>query len=82
MTEKGRKLDKEAILKLKKEYPVGTIVRAIDINDPYVSLPVGIKGKVLFVDNSGTICVKWNNGRIVGIIHGVDQIEKINKKEG
>lgn len=37
----------------------------------------GTLGKVFYVDDAGTIHVKWTNGSTLGIVFGVDKIERI-----
>lgn len=45
----------------------------IRTNDPYSSLKSGDTGVIDFVDDTGTIFVKWENGSHLGMIPGVDQ---------
>jgi hypothetical protein len=68
---------KEIIERITKEYPPGTAVECIELNDRCTPIPPGTKGKVQFVDDTGTIFVKWNNGSGIGVLFGVDRIKKI-----
>jgi len=62
-------------------FQVGDRVRLGKCNDPYVKIPVGILGTVVFVDASGPT-VKWDNGITIGIIESAgDRIEKIEKEK-
>lgn len=62
---------------LREQYPRGTRVRLIEMNDPYRKMPAGLEGEVLFVDDCGSIHVAWHNGSSLAVIYGVDRIEKI-----
>jgi hypothetical protein len=45
----------------------GKRVRLIHCNDPYTKLQPGLEGKVEFVDDAGTLFVKWDNGSTLGL---------------
>lgn len=45
----------------------GKRVRLIRCNDPYTKLQPGLEGKVEFVDDIGTVFVKWDNGSSLGL---------------
>lgn len=64
------------IEKLKSEYPVGTRIELIDMNDPYTKIPKGTKGTVSNIDDMATIHVKWDNGSSLGVVYGEDKIKK------
>ena len=53
--------------KLKHDYPEGTRVRLIRMDDPYSRLEPGEEGNVIGVDDIGTIHVKWDNGSTLGL---------------
>ena len=42
--------------------------------DPYRDMPAGLRGKVIHVDNTGTVHVSWENGSSLGAVHGFDRI--------
>ncbi|WP_026523290.1 DUF4314 domain-containing protein [Butyrivibrio sp. MB2005] len=65
------------IEKLRKEYPPGTRVELISMEDPYEKLPRGIQGTVYHIDDIGTIHVNWDNGSGLGIVYGIDTFKKI-----
>lgn len=58
---------------------IGDRVRMVqmDPNDPDPQTP-GVEGTVLYIDDVGTIYPRWDNGRSVGLIPGVDQFEVIS----
>lgn len=63
--------------RLKKEYPEGTEVELVYMDDPYRKMPEGLRGKVRSVDDAGTIHVAWENGSCLGVVYGVDRIRTI-----
>ena len=65
------------IERLKKLYPVGTKVKLIEMADSQ-SPPEGTIGEVDYIDDIGTIHVKWDNGSTLGLIYGEDKFEVIN----
>ena len=65
---------------IRRKYPAGTRVELLDMDDPYRELPKGLKGTVTWVDDTGTICVDWDNGSSLGVVYGVDHCRKISEK--
>lgn len=58
---------------MRKKYEKGARVELIKMDDPYCpALLPGVKGTVLFVDDIGTIHVKWDCGSTLGVIYGED----------
>lgn len=70
------RISKHAIQRIKESYPSGTKVTILTVNDPYINLPVGIKGKVLYVDDKGRIHVTLDNGRVISLDFNKDKITK------
>ena len=63
---------------LREEYPVGTRVELVYMNDPYnTKLVPGCKGTVRIVDDVGTIHVSWDCGSGLGIVFGEDACRKV-----
>ena len=61
----------EIIEKLRKQYPSGTRVELIcmeDIQEP----PTGTQGTVIGVDDIGSIIVSWDNGSSLSVVYGKD----------
>lgn len=50
----------------------GQRVMLIQCTDPYATLPAGSKGTVQFVDDLGTVHVRWDNGSTLGLVPGHD----------
>ena len=66
--------------KLKRDYPEGTRVKLIRMDDPYSRLEPGDEGSVIGVDDIGTIYVKWDSGSTLGIVFGEDRCKKLDEK--
>ena len=66
----------EEVEKIKKLFPVGTRVRLIHMDDSQ-AVPSGILGTVDHIDDDGQLHMKWDNGRTLALIYGVDQFEII-----
>ncbi len=66
---------------LKKEYPKGTRLSLISMDDPYTDLVCGDRGTVRNVDDIGTIHMSWDNGRALGLVYGVDSYRKLTPEE-
>lgn len=47
-------------------------------SDPYTNLTSGAQGTITFVDDTGTVHVKWDNGTRLGLIPGEDKWEMLN----
>lgn len=60
----------------KRLYPTGTRIELIHMDDEQ-AVPSGTKGTVEFVDDMGTIHMKWDNGRGLGLVPNVDVFKKI-----
>ena len=68
---------REHVARLRETYPPGTRVELDSIDDPYTRLRPGARGTVEYVDDIGTIHIRWDCGSGLGIVPGVDQIHKI-----
>ena len=72
---------KEVVENLRKEYPEGTRLSLISMDDPYSKLLPGDRGTVKSVDDAGTIHVRWDRGSSLGVAYGEDACRKLNAKE-
>ena len=69
---------RESVQHLREQYPKGTRVELISMNDPYNrKLKPGDQGTVSCVDDRGTIFVNWDCGSGLGIVYGEDQVRKL-----
>jgi hypothetical protein len=51
---------------------VGSRVRFIHSTDPYTRLKPGTLGTVVFIDDLGTLHVKWDDGSGLGLVPSED----------
>ena len=61
---------------IREKYPAGTRIRLLLMEDPQ-ALPAGSEGTVESVDDVGTIHMRWDCGRSLGLIVGVDEFVAI-----
>ena len=66
----------EIVEKIRKEYPKGTRVMLVNMDDTQAP-PLGTKGTVIGVDDTGSIMVAWDNGSSLNVIYNVDKCIKI-----
>ena len=71
---------RDIVNRVKEQYPAGSRVELISMNDPYRDIPSGTKGTVTEVDDTGTIHVHvhWDNGCCLGVVYGEDSCRKLN----
>lgn len=67
---------KEIVERIRRDYPVGTRVELVRMDDPQAP-PVGTKGTVLGVDDIGSIMVSWDNGCGLSVAFGEDLCRKV-----
>ena len=65
--------------RLRREYPKGTKVELVSMDDPYTKIPKGTNGTVVNVDDMATIHVSWDTGSSLGVGYGEDKIKKIQE---
>ena len=68
--------NKEKIEMLRKEYPAGTKVELLAMDDKQAP-PVGTIGEVVAVDDIGQLVMDWENGGGLNLIPGVDKFRKV-----
>ena len=68
--------DRKTVEKVKKEYPEGTRVELVKMDDPQAP-PKGMKGTVRGVDGTGSIMVRWDNGCGLNVVYGEDVCRKL-----
>lgn len=52
---------------------IGERIRLVSTTDEFTTLRYGDEGVVDFVDDMGTVFVKWDNGSNLGLIAGEDR---------
>ena len=68
---------KETVERIRKEYPVGTRVELTQMDDAQAP-PVGTRGTVIGVDDTGSIMVDWDNGCGLSVAWGADHCRRID----
>lgn len=69
---------KEIVERIRREYPQGTRVELVQMDDVQAP-PIGTKGTVVGVDDTASIMVRWDNGSGLHVVYGEDQCRKIKK---
>lgn len=69
-------LSRQIVEKIKTEYPTGTRVELVKMDDIQAP-PIGTKGTVIGVDDIGSIMVAWDNGSGLNVVYGEDFCKKI-----
>ena len=67
--------------RIKNMYPIGTRIELISTMDDMQGIEKGTKGTVMSVDDSGTIHMKWDNGRGLGLIPGEDKFKVLSRPQ-
>ena len=67
---------KETIEVLRTEYPNGTRVRLVKMDDVQAP-PIGTEGTVVGVDGIGSLIMHWDNGSSLHVVYGEDEVENI-----
>ena len=62
---------RETVERLRREYPAGTRVELVRMNDMQAP-PVGTIGEVLGVDDTGSLMMRWSNGSGLNVVYGED----------
>lgn len=68
----------ETVELLRRQYPVGTRVELIRMDDPQAP-PIGTRGTVTGVDDIGSIMVNWDSGGGLNVAYGEDLCRKIDE---
>lgn len=71
-----RMLNERILEQLQREYPVGCRVELVQMEDA-AAPPVGTRGTVIGVDDTGSIMVDWDNGSGLSVLYGIDRVRKV-----
>ena len=69
---------REQIAALRGQYPRGTKVELLCMDDPQAP-PTGTMGEVLGIDDAGQLLVRWETGSSLSLIPGVDSFRIVQK---
>lgn len=67
---------KEIVEQVRRQYPVGTRVELVEMDD-FQAPPIGTKGTVEGVDDTVSLLVAWDNGSRLNAVYGEDEVRKI-----
>lgn len=68
---------KETVERVRRQYPKGTRVELVRMYDRQAP-PIGTKGTVLGVDDTGSLLMRWDNGSGLNVVYGEDVVRKID----
>ncbi len=74
-----RGMTPEILASLRERFPQGARVELLRMDDPQAP-PIGTKGTVRGVDDSGSIMVAWDSGGSLHVLFGVDECRIIGKE--
>ena len=77
----NRELKTYQIERLKEQYPPGTRIELHFMPDDPRPIKPGTCGTVRFVDDIGTLHCEFDDGRMLGVIWGVDSFSVIEQEE-
>jgi hypothetical protein len=72
---------RDTVERLRKEYPEGTRIVLLSMDDPYSKLVSGDRGSVTGIDDAGTIHMRWDTGSHLGLVYGEDSFRKLTPEE-
>ena len=67
---------RETLERVRREYPAGTLVELVKMNDAFAP-PVGTVGEVLGVDDTASLIMRWSNGSGLNVVYGEDVVRKL-----
>ena len=62
----------EQVERIRQQYPAGTRICCDNMPDDPQPIEPGTLGEVIGVDDAGQVMTKWDNGRSLSLIPGVD----------
>lgn len=72
--------NKETVERIRRDYPAGTRVELVSMDDVQAP-PVGTRGTVEDVDDTGSLMMSWDNGSGLNVVYGEDVVRKITESE-
>lgn len=67
---------REIVERVRKEYPVGTRVVLMKMDDSQAP-PIGTLGTVKGIDDTASIMIRWGNGSGLHVVYGEDIVKKV-----
>ena len=75
-----RAMSQATVQALRERFPVGTEVELIRMEDDFAP-PAGTHGKVIGVDDIGTLHVAWSTGSSLGLVPDIDTWKVVSKDD-
>ena len=70
---------KTIVERIRREYPTGTRVELVQMDDPQAP-PIGTKGTIIGVDDTGSLLMRWDNGSGLNVVYGEDIVRKVGDR--
>ena len=70
---------REIVERIRREYPAGTRVELVRMDDAQAPL-AGTLGTVLGVDDTGSLLMHWDNGSGLNVVYGEDIVRKVGDR--
>ena len=67
--------------KYREEYPPGTRIMLLHMDDPYAPVPPNTRGTVDHIDSQSQFMMHWDNGRTLALVPGKDSFRKLTEEE-
>ena len=67
---------RETVERIRREYPAGTRVELIRMDDVQAP-PAGTLGTVLGIDDTGSLLMQWDTGNGLNAVYGEDIVRKV-----
>lgn len=71
--------NKDTVERIRRDYPAGTRVELVRMDDARAP-PVGTKGTVKGVDDTGSLLMRWDNGSGLNVVYGEDIVRKVGDR--
>lgn len=71
---------RETVEGIRKKYPAGTRVELVRMDDAQAP-PIGTKGTVKGVDDTGSLLMRWDNSSSLNVVYGEDLVRKLSRPE-
>lgn len=67
--------------RIREQYPPGTRLELLSMEDPWSPISPGTRGTVQLVDDQAQIHMSWDNGRSLALVPGEDSFRKLTEAE-
>lgn len=71
----------EEIKYIREKYVKGTKIELVKMYDLIAPVPTGTLGIVQYVDDIGTVHIKWETGSTLGLVVGIDEFKVLGVDE-